>query len=76
MKTTKEEQSNQTRKNTLENNSESAKTNAAGKKITVGPQEYEEDLSMNIRMEPQPLGKPKRKRINKKKKVQIKNKTF
>jgi len=66
MKMSKEEQANQTRKVTLENNSTEAKTNAAGKKNTVGSQEYEEDLSMNIRMKPQPLVKPKRKRINKK----------
>ena len=36
--------------------------NTEGKPVKVGPEEFEEDQKMNIRMKPQPLGQdPKKK---------------
>jgi hypothetical protein len=49
------------KKNPLKNNLIKPETNAAGKAITVGPEEYEEDLSVEIRMKPQPLNLPTEK---------------
>jgi hypothetical protein len=51
MKTKKEKQ-NET---PLKNHWIKPETNAAGKAIKVGPEEFEEDLNVEIRMTPQPL---------------------
>ena len=49
-----------------ENIPKKAKIGAAGKKTNIFPQEFEEDLSMNIRMKPQPLNQSGKKSTAKK----------